>query len=159
MFGIKHVNTIWQRKMKSVVKNSAGKSVRWQTNFCWSGNCILRNSLLYHDWIPFSSSEMPLYSSVDNSCDFWEVNPLRWSPISSSRKCEEGDDFLLEIRAIRRATTSSTPRHVAAMITTPTADFSSPSADFCSSSLWEWWWTPGGGGGAGTVDQEFPPVL
>ena len=53
--------------------------------------------------------------SFDNSRDARGVNDLVWLDVSSSRKCEEGDDFLLENRAIRTPIAANTPKAIPAI--------------------------------------------
>ena len=55
---------------------------------------------------------MSVGKSLDNSWDAREVNDLLWLDLSSSRKCEEEDDFLLENSAIRALIAASTPKAI-----------------------------------------------
>ena len=55
---------------------------------------------------------MSVGKSLDNSWDARGVNDLLWLDLSSSRKCEEGYDFLLENSAIKAPTAASTPKAI-----------------------------------------------
>ena len=61
---------------------------------------------------PLKSLLMSVGKSLDNSWDAREVNDLLWLDLSSSRKCEEEDDFLLENSAIRAPIVASTPKAI-----------------------------------------------
>lgn len=99
--------------------------------------------------------------SLVNSCDARGVNALRWLALSSSRKWEDGEDLLLENRAITIAIIANASRTAIAIITHCQIfddEDSSPSRNG-DAFLFVTGFVPGGGGGAGLDDQEFPPVL
>ena len=54
--------------------------------------------------------------SLDNSWDERGVNDLFWLDLSSSRKREEEDDFLLENSAIRVPIAASTPKAIPTIV-------------------------------------------
>ena len=62
--------------------------------------------------LPLKSLLMLVGKSLDNSWDARGINDLLWLDLSSSRKCEEEDDFLLENSAIRAAIAANTPKAI-----------------------------------------------
>ena len=62
--------------------------------------------------LPLKSLLLSVGKSLDNSWDARGVNDLLWLDLSSSRKCEEEDDFLLENSAIRVPIAASTPKAI-----------------------------------------------
>ena len=94
---------------------------------------------------------------LDNSWDARGVNDLLWLDLSSSRKCEEGDDFLLENSAIRTPIAASAPKAIPAIAAPLKTDL--PPEWFLVVCWLATRGVPGGGGGAPPDDQELPPDL
>ena len=105
--------------------------------------------------LPLKSLLMSVGKSLDNSWDARGVNDLLWLDLSSSRKCEEGDDFLLENSAIRAPIAASTPKAIPTIAAPLMTDL--PPRCFLVVCWSRTCGVPGGG--APLDDQELPPDL
>lgn len=86
---------------------------------------------------------------MDSSWDERGVNALCQLPLSSSRKCEEGEDLLFESSITRSPTTTSEAKTINAIASPLMPPFPLPLP-------WAELDLPGG---AGPDDHAFPPVL
>lgn len=78
--------------------------------------------------LPLKLLRVSARRSWDSSRDERGVNALRWLALSSSRKCEDGEEDRLENRAIKTASTTNTPITIPATASPLTPDL--PSLSF-----------------------------